>query len=100
MKRYGICDERTGEQVLPYTFECLGTAHHQAARMGEGLITVTWVGHFGLPSVAAVMRDDGQLETLCLYEAEAARIVAIKNKYDDGHTYSVTNVMLNTATGQ
>lgn len=99
MKRYGIVDERTGEQVLPYTFECLGTAHHQAKRMGEGLATVTWVGHFGLPSVAAVFRDDGQLETVCLYPNEAHRICNLKNEQDPGR-YEVRNVMLNTAYGE
>lgn len=95
MKRYGIIDARSGEPVQDKTYDDLGTAARQAQRMGEGLQTVTWVGHLGLPSCACVFRDDGQLETICLYEAEAQRIAAHKNEHEPGR-FEVRNVILNT----
>ncbi|UXO93801.1 hypothetical protein Pan1_86 [Pseudanabaena phage Pan1] len=96
MKKYGVTHKGTGAEVS--RFDDLRTANEVAKSLGDHFTTITWVGFGGLPAAACVMRDDGQLETICLYQAEAERVAAVKNEMrQEGHSYHVQMVMLNTA---
>lgn len=94
MKVYGVTHKATGAEVA--RFSDLRTANEVAKSMGRDFTTITWVGFGGLPAASCVMRDDGQLETICLYQAEAARIAAFKNEHEPGR-FHVQMVMINTA---
>jgi hypothetical protein len=95
VKQFGVVDQRTNIQVAG-PFDQMGVAHRVCKALGEGYATVTWIGFIGLPAVACVFRDDGQLETLCLYSTEADRIAKQKNEQEPG-TFKVLPVMLNGA---
>lgn len=96
MKTYGVTHSKTGAEVA--RFDDLRTANEVAKSLGKDFTTITWVGFGGLPAAACVMRDDGQLETICLYQSEAIRIAGIKNDNDqDPRDYYVQMVMINTA---
>lgn len=98
MKQYGIVHTATMAPV-GQVFDDLFTAHQVAESLGEDFSTIAWIGFLGLPAVLAIFRDDGQLETLCTYKAEAENVCRLKNEYPDGHQYKVVSVMLNTAYG-
>ena len=73
MKQYGVIHKLTGVTVAgPY--DGLTQAHSVAKSFGDDFATVTWVGFFGTPAMACVMRQVGDvlvLETACLYKAKA-----------------------------
>lgn len=95
MKRYGIVHNASGIEVG--SSDDLRKAVALKQSLGPDFSTITWVGFGGLPAAACVMRDDGQLETICLYVAEAENIVRIKNEMQqDGHSYKVVQVIINT----
>lgn len=93
MKRYTVTHALTAEPVSPL-LEDLRVAHGIADSMGEDFNVTTWIGHFGLPSVAVVMRDDGQVETICLYAAQAGKLCQQYNEERSGK-YEVKNIILN-----
>lgn len=99
MKQYAVIDTKTSAQVAG-PFEELQVAHRVVKALGSDFAIVTWVGHFGLPAVACVFREvkgmPDQLETVCLYTAEARRIANHKNLHERG-TFTVRTVLLNTA---
>lgn len=95
MKKYGVTHKNTGAEIV--RLDDLRSAVEVSRSLGPDFTTITWVGFGGLPAAACVMRDDGQLETICLYQAEAENIARIKNEMkQDGHTYKVVQVIINT----
>lgn len=95
MKRYGVVHNSSGIEIA--NTDDLRKAVEVKKSLGPDFSTITWVGFGGLPAAACVMRDDGQLETICLYQAEAENIARIKNEMkQDGHTYKVVQVIINT----
>lgn len=99
MKQYGITHRPTGEP-LDGRFWDLRIAREIAKSMGKDFMTTAWIGFHGLPAAACVMRDDDRLETICLYHTMAQQIADEMNAKQDGHTYEVRNVMLNTGVPQ
>ena len=96
MKKYGIVHNKVSGEVA--TFDDLRTANEVAKSMGPDFSTVTWIGFGGLPAAACVMRNDGQLEAICLYRAEAEMICKSMKDNEMGlWTYEVRMVMLNTS---
>lgn len=96
MKKYGVTHKNTGAEIV--RLDDLRQAVDVARSLGSDFTTITWVGFGGLPAAACVLRDDGQLETICLYQAEAEKICAIKNaNQQDPHSYAVVQVIINTA---
>lgn len=92
MKRYSIIRDLDHGEVV--TCENMEVARAAAKVTPGETHIVTWVGHVGLPAVAAVMWSNGeveQVETLCLYRAEAERIARAR-----GEGFFVRSIMLNT----
>jgi hypothetical protein len=92
MKRYSVTRALDhGEVVM---CESMEVARAAAKVVPCETFIVTWVGHVGLPAVAAVMWSNGeveQLETLCLYKEEAERIARQR-----GPGFFVRDIILNT----
>lgn len=96
MKRYALVHKQSGLELVQDTD--LRKVNEVKKSLGPDFSTITWVGFAGLPSACCVMRDDNQLETICLYRAEAEKICAFKNASDtDPHSYTVVQVIINTA---
>lgn len=106
MKRYSVIDVISGEEVSgPYW------SHDLAVRMSKGptdnLDVVTWVGHFGMPSLACVMEEtfDARgvgiyvIQTACLYADTAERIKDEMQTERPDKRFVVKNVMLNSHSG-
>ncbi|ARB06056.1 hypothetical protein FDH38_gp002 [Dinoroseobacter phage vB_DshS-R5C] len=96
MKRYTVTHDGTAEPISPL-LEDMRVAHGIAASMGDDFNVTTWIGHFGLPSVAVVMRElDGheRVETICLYTAQANKLARQYNDERPG-SYVVRNIVLN-----
>lgn len=95
MKQYGVIHKLTGVTVAgPY--DGLTQAHSVAKSFGGDFATVTWVGFFGLPAMACVMRQVGDvlvLETACLYKAKAEQLCREFGGEEEG--FRVVDVMLN-----
>ncbi len=95
MKQYSITHKETGEPVAG-PFWDLSVAVRIAKSFGPDFHTTTWIGFNGLPAVACVFRDDGQLEAICAYAAQAAVVAKAMNENAPGR-YDVKQVMVNTA---
>lgn len=90
VKRYSV--ERTDLTTVAVC-ETLEAARAVSKTVGEDHHVITWVGHVGFPAVAAVMWSNGevdQVETICLYRAEAERIARVR-----GPGFFVRDIVLN-----
>lgn len=95
MKQYTVIHRLTRAHVAG-PFNDRDQARLVAKAFGTEFITVMWAGFSGVPSVACIFRDDGQLETVCHDVWMAQSICETKNEQLDDHDYNVEIVLLNT----
>lgn len=94
MKRYSVIHPQTGAQVAG-PFNTLDEARSVQVGFGDPFVAVMWAGFSGVPSVACIFRNDGQLETVCHSVRMAHSICEMKNAAPDAHDYTVEMVLFN-----